>query len=81
MFLGPAIGRIMGTIAVIESVGAASGPYAIGALYDSAGTYSVPFGISTVLILLCVLAVRALDLPPRRQAGAPPHAENPHEPY
>lgn len=81
LFLGPAIGRIMGTIAVIESVGAASGPYAIGALYDSAGTYSVPFGISTVLILLCVLAVRALDLPPRRQAGAPPHAENPHEPY
>ncbi len=66
IFLGPAIGRIMGTIAVIESIGAAAGPFAIGASYDRAGTYSVPFAVATVLILITILAVRALQLPPRQ---------------
>ncbi len=65
LFLGQAIGRIMGTIAVIESIGAALGPVAIGGLYDHFGSYSVPFFIAAGLTGATTIAVLMLQIPPR----------------
>jgi predicted MFS family arabinose efflux permease len=68
LFLGPAIGRIIGTIAVIESFCAAVGPVMVGSLYDRTGTYAVPFTTCAILVALCIIASLLLTVPPRRGA-------------
>lgn len=57
LFLGPALGRIIGTLAVIESVGAAMGPISVGKIYDVTGSYSTAFAICSALVISSILAV------------------------
>jgi MFS family permease len=57
LFNGRAVGRILGTNNVIESVGAGLGPSGIGFLYDLTHDYAVPFAGAAAVVLLMSMAV------------------------
>jgi predicted MFS family arabinose efflux permease len=47
-----AIGAIMGVLALGWRCGAALGPAAAGFLYDTTGSYAIPFGAAPVVVLV-----------------------------
>lgn len=59
LFSGPAIGRIVGMIGMMEAVGGALGPVTIGASYDRVGGYGPVFvTLSIALLAMALLASR-----------------------
>jgi MFS family permease len=63
LFSGAAIGRILGTVNVIEATGAGLGPPGFGRLYDVTHNYAVAFGIAAALVLLMSIAVSQVAVP------------------
>jgi MFS family permease len=57
LFFGAALGRILGTIAVVESLGAGLGPTVVGHIYDISGHYAAPFfGSAGAVAFAAILA-------------------------
>lgn len=53
------LGKILGTITVLDTFGGGLGPFVTGVLYDRSGSYSLPFTIIAVLVTVAlVLATR-----------------------
>jgi MFS family permease len=72
-FNGPALGRIVGSLVLADSTGAALGPWGIGLLYDRTGSYDFAFqmilGVLAVALLATVL-LRKVPAPAARAAPA-----------
>jgi MFS family permease len=51
-----ATGKILGTITVLDAIGGGLGIWLTGLLYDTTGSYQVPFTVLVFLILLAMLA-------------------------
>jgi len=49
------IGKINGTISILESIGAALGPWLTGLLYDWSGSYRLGFGVISGMLLIAAL--------------------------
>jgi MFS family permease len=49
-------GKILGTITVLDAIGGGLGIWLTGLLYDTTGSYQVPFTVLVVLILLAMVA-------------------------
>jgi MFS family permease len=65
LFSGPALGRIVGTLVLVDSTGAALGPWGIGALYDRQSSYDLALALLVVLLALAWIAALFLRLPAR----------------
>ena len=50
------VGKILGTITVLDAIGGGLGIWLTGLLYDTTGSYQVPFSVLVVLIVLAMLA-------------------------
>ena len=60
------LGKILGTITILDTFGGGLGPFLTGALYDRFGSYSVPFTIIAILVSIAlVLATRYRTEPVR----------------
>jgi MFS family permease len=58
------LGKILGTITVLDTFGGGLGPFVTGLLYDQSGSYSRPFTIIAVLVTVAlVLATRYRTAP------------------
>lgn len=62
VFDGPALGRIVGALVLIDSTGAALGPWAIGRMFDAQGHYRGAFAAVLALLLVAWAAALALRL-------------------
>ncbi len=62
-----ALGRILGTLTVMESAAGGLGPWVTGLLYDASGGYQLPFTVIALLLTVALLAASRLRLP--RGAG------------
>jgi sugar phosphate permease len=51
-----ATGKILGTITVLDAIGGGLGIWLTGLLYDTTGSYQVPFSVLVVLIMLAMAA-------------------------
>ena len=51
-----ATGKILGTITVLDAIGGGLGIWLTGLLYDTTGSYQVPFSVLVILILLAMIA-------------------------
>ncbi|MDW8258284.1 MAG: MFS transporter, partial [Gammaproteobacteria bacterium] len=49
------IGRINGTISMVESLGAGLGSWVTGILFDATGSYRVPFIVLAAMVFIAVL--------------------------
>jgi MFS family permease len=65
LFSGPALGRIVGTLVLVDSTGAALGPWGLGALYDRHASYDVAFALLVALLAASWVAALFLRLPAR----------------
>lgn len=50
-----AIGKINGVVSVLESIGAALGPWVIGLIHDQTGTYQMGFISVNVILFFCAI--------------------------
>jgi MFS family permease len=66
LFPGNSLGRIMGTLIVGWGIGGALGPYLGGYFYDQAGSYTFPFFLVLVSIILGLLGIWMADPSHRR---------------
>jgi MFS family permease len=70
LFAGPSLGRIVGTLVLIDSVGGALGPAVTGWLYDLHGSYDFALRAILVLLLLAGVTLAFLRVPnPRGRAS------------
>jgi len=63
LFSGAALGRIVGTLVLIDSFGAALGPWGMGYAYDRFGSYQYAFNALLALLTISVVAAMFLKLP------------------
>lgn len=56
-FIGPSLGLILGTLDMFFISGAAVGPYVGGIVYDLTGSYTIAFGVTGALMVLCGLII------------------------
>mgnify|MGYP001102261949 CR=1 FL=1 len=61
------LGKILGTITVLNTLGGALGPSVTGLLFDRFHSYTVPFTVIATLVLLATLLATGLRLVPDRQ--------------
>lgn len=67
-YFGPLhLGKILGAITVLDTLGGGLGPPLIGALRDATGSYAPAFLLVTALIGLAFLLATQFRLPPRHQ--------------
>lgn len=57
LFQGKQFGRISGVLSMGASLGAASGPWVTGALYDRMGNYQLAFAIGILMSLLSLVCI------------------------
>jgi MFS family permease len=62
-----ALGKILGSLIIFETVGGAVGPFGIGKGYDLSGSYFASFSVVTAMLAVAVVA--AVLLRPTRAAG------------
>ena len=71
-YFGPQhLGKILGAITVLDTLGGGLGPPLIGAIRDSTGSYSQAFMLVTGLVLLALLLSTRFQLPPTTSRTAP----------
>jgi MFS family permease len=68
LFAGPAIGRTLAALAVVETVGGGLGPSLTGLLYDRSGSYHASFAMIGMLTVGAVVTTAAIRRP---RASAP----------
>lgn len=71
LFRGPSYGLIYGCLSFFGSLGAASGPYLLGRVYDWNGSYDVAFATAVALSLLSIAFIWLAA--PRRATRAQAH--------
>jgi cyanate permease len=64
VFNGPALGRIVGFLVLIDSIGAALGPWVIGIVYDRTGSYDLALQLIMVLLAVALIATLLLRRAP-----------------
>jgi len=57
-----ALGKILAAVNILDAAGGALGPVITGRLYDSSGSYFLPFAVITGLLLLATVAASLLDV-------------------
>jgi MFS family permease len=62
LFSGPALGRIVGSLVLVDSVGAALGPWMLGAVFDAAGTYQPAYLVILAALGAALVAAAALRI-------------------
>lgn len=65
LFAAPLLGRVVGLLVFVDSVGAALGPWALGRIFDSTGSYQPAFLAIFAALLVALAAAVALRLPGR----------------
>lgn len=61
LFAGPSVGRIVGTIGVVEVLGGAVGPVTFGSSRDWSGSYSAAFATAAVALSLAAFFASRID--------------------
>lgn len=56
-----AVGKILGTISIVDAIGGGLGIWLTGVLFDATGSYDLGFGIIAGLVGLALLAALAVD--------------------
>ena len=59
-FEGPALGKFVGWFIAFEAVGAGSGSWLTGVMFDTFGSYTVPFSVNCALIVIALAATLLL---------------------
>ena len=59
------LGKILGTITVLDTFGGGMGPFLTGLMYDAYGSYTVPFTIIAVLVTIALGLASQFRLPAR----------------
>jgi len=57
-----ALGKILAAINILDATGGALGPVITGKLYDSSGSYLLPFAVITGLLFVATVAASLLDV-------------------
>lgn len=60
------LGKILGTITVLDAIGGGLGPAVTGFLYDRSGSYALPFTVIAVLVTLALAAATQVRIPERQ---------------
>jgi nitrate/nitrite transporter NarK len=61
LFAGPSVGRIVGTIGVVEVLGGAIGPVTFGSSRDWTGSYSAAFATAAIALSLAAFFASRID--------------------
>jgi MFS family permease len=61
LFAGPSVGRIVGTIGVVEVLGGSVGPVAFGSSHDWTGSYRAAFAIAAIALTLAAFFASRID--------------------
>lgn len=59
------LGKILGTITVLDTFGGGMGPFLTGVMYDRFGSYTVPFTLIAILVSIALLLSLRFRLPAR----------------
>jgi MFS family permease len=59
------LGKILGTITVLDTFGGGMGPFLTGVMYDQFGSYTIPFTLIALLVTLALGLSTLFRLPPR----------------
>lgn len=62
------LGRILGTITVLDTFGGGLGPWLTGVMYDRFGSYTVPFTVIASLVTVALLLSTQLRFKPAQEA-------------
>lgn len=65
------MGLLLGVTGIPISLGAATGPYIAGLIFDVTGSYRMAFGLAAVLTFVALLVVLSLKVPARQPAAHP----------
>jgi MFS family permease len=65
-----ALGKILAAINILDAAGGALGPVITGRLYDTSGSYFLPFAVITALLLVATIAASLLNVKPAAYLGA-----------
>lgn len=57
-----ALGKVLAAINILDATGGALGPVVTGRLYDTSGSYFLPFAVITVLLLVATIAASLLNV-------------------
>ena len=74
-FAGHSVGYMLGLISLAHQLGSVLGAYVPGVLYDLTGSYTVPFVVGVVVLVLA--AGQSLSLPQSRAGIAPRRSPTP----
>jgi len=64
------LGKILAAINILDAAGGALGPVITGRLYDTSGSYFLPFAVITALLLVATIAASLLNVKPADYLGA-----------
>jgi MFS family permease len=68
-----ALGKILAAVNILDAAGGALGPVVTGRLYDTSGSYFLPFAVITALLLVATIAASLLNV--KRAAYLEPASE------
>jgi MFS family permease len=57
-----ALGKILAAVNILDAAGGALGPVVTGLLYDTSGSYFLPFAVITALLLVATIAASLLNV-------------------
>ena len=57
-----ALGKIMGVINILDTIGGGLGPYLTGVLYDTTQGYLLPFALISVLLIVAFISSSMLKI-------------------
>jgi MFS family permease len=64
-----ALGKILAAVNILDAAGGALGPVITGRLYDTSGSYFLPFAVITALLLVATIAASLLNVKPAAYLG------------
>ncbi len=65
-----ALGKILAAVNILDAAGGALGPVITGRLYDTSGSYFLPFAVITALLLVATIAASLLNVKRAAYLGA-----------
>jgi MFS family permease len=74
LFAGPALGRTLAALAVVETIGGGMGPSLTGLLYDETASYKASFAMIGMLTVVAVLTTAAIRRPRPSGSSLPLYA-------